>query len=336
MANQFLGYAKLVLEKVDVPLTYKEIWEKGIELNLDKRLTSEGKTPWASIGSQIYLDVRDNLESIFIKVGKRPARFFLKSRQAEIKSTDFDKIEIQAEKKQEAETQEYSEMDLHPLLSFFVNRSINFGRGKVIHTKTIFHEKSKKAGYSEWVYPDIVGFYLPLDDWQDDVFEFNKMSERNILKLYSFELKKNINRGNYRESFFQTVSNSSWAHEGYLVCANLKEDEDLLSELERLSKSFGIGIIRLNIDDIHSSEIVCQSKTREYLDWDTMNKLCEENEDFRKFIQDVKIDFESKRIHKSEYDTIHDDIENHVATIFKREKTKYPCSISGAQSIVVN
>ena len=101
---------------------------------------------------------------------------------------------------------------------------------------------------------------------------------------------------------------------------NLKEDEDLLSELERLSKSFGIGIIQLNLDDIHSSEILFQSKTREYLDWDTMNKLCEENEDFKKFIQDVKIDFESKRIHKSEYDLIPDDIENHISKIIKKRK----------------
>lgn len=62
------------------------------------------------------------------------------------------------------------------------------------------------------------------------------MSEKNILRIYSFELKKILNRGNYRESFFQAVSNSSWAHEGYLVCANLKEDEDLLSELMNILK----------------------------------------------------------------------------------------------------
>lgn len=318
MANQFLDHAEAVLEKVQSPLTFKEIWDRGVELGLDKKLKSKGKTPWNSLGAQLFVDVRDNSDSQFIKIGKRPARFFLKIRKSEIKSTDFNQIEIQAEKKQETETQKYSERDLHKVLSFFVNRSMTFGRGKVIYTKTIYHEKSKKVGYSEWVYPDLVGFYLPLDDWQDDVFEFNKMSERNIVKLYSFELKKNINRGNYRESFFQTVSNSSWAHEGYLVCANLKEDEDLLSELERLSKSFGIGIIQLNLEDIESSEILFQAKTKEYLDWDTMNKLCEENETFRKFIQDVKIDFESKRIHKSEYDAIPDDIDDYLQKIIKK------------------
>jgi hypothetical protein len=321
MANQFLDHAETVLSKVQTPLTFNEIWEKGVELGFDKKLRTAGKTPWNSLGAQLFVDVRDNPDSRFIKVGKRPARFFLKSRQTEVKTSDLNQIEIQAEKKQESETQEYFERDLHPLLTFFVNRSIKFGRGKAIFTKTIHHEISRKSGYSEWVYPDIVGFYLPLDDWQDDVFEFNKMSEKNILRIYSFELKKILNRGNYRESFFQAVSNSSWAHEGYLVCANLKEDEDLLSELERLSQSFGIGIIQLKIDDIHSSEILFPARSREKLDWETMNKLCEENEDFKKFIQDVKIDFESKRIHKSEYDVIDDEIDEYIKRKLKRKKS---------------
>ena len=43
-----------------------------------------------------------------------------------------------------------------------------------------------------------------------------------------------------------------------------------------------------------------------------MNKLCEINSDFKKFIQDVKIDFDSKRIHKSEYDEIKSDPEEYI------------------------
>ena len=52
-----------------------------------------------------------------------------------------------------------------------------------------------------------------------------------------------------------------------------------------------------------------------------MNKLCEENEDFKKFIQDVKIDFESKRIHKSEYDIIENDIDSYISKKFKKIKS---------------
>jgi len=38
-----------------------------------------------------------------------------------------------------------------------------------------------------------------------------------------------------------------------------------------------------------------------------INKLCDQNPDFGKFIEDVRIDFDSKRIHRSEYDSISDD-----------------------------
>ena len=112
----------------------------------------------------------------------------------------------------------------------------------------MYHEKSKKAGYNEWIHPDMVGFYLPLDDWRPDVIELNRLSDNNSLRLFSFELKRSLTKGNYREAFFQAVSNSSWAHEGYLVAAEILQDDEFLSELERLSLSFGIGIIHLDLN----------------------------------------------------------------------------------------
>ena len=147
--------------------------------------------------------------------------------------------------------------------------------------------------------------------------EFNRISDNNAIKLFSFELKKNLSKGNYRESYFQAVSNSSWANEGYLVAGSVQQDDDLLSELERLSTAFGIGIIELDLDDIDSSKVLYPAKTKLSLDWETMNKLCEQNPDFNKFIQDVKIDLESKRIHKAEYDKIISDPEEYINKIKK-------------------
>lgn len=43
---------------------------------------------------------------------------------------------------------------------------------------------------------------------------------------------------------------------------------------------------------------------KHFLDWETINKLCEQNADFAKFVEDVKIDLKSKRIHKAEFDEI--------------------------------
>ena len=109
---------------------------------------------------------------------------------------------------------------------------------------------------------------------------------------------------NLRESFFQTVSNSSWANEAYLAASKISEDEDFLNELRRLSTSFGVGVISLNVDDPDSSEILFPARNREYLDWDMMNKLTTMNSDFKEFLNRIGKDVTSKEIRKELYDVI--------------------------------
>jgi hypothetical protein len=321
MAYSLLDFAMEVLSKAEKPLTYQEVWQRGKEMSLVKKLSTSGKTPWASLGARLYVDVKENPDSKIIKVGNNPVRFFLASRKDEIPQDIVQQIEI-AERKHKSEEVNFTERDLHPLLTYFVYANPSFGRGKNILTKTIYHEVSKKKGYNEWLHPDMVGFYMPLDDWNANLIEFNRLSENNTVKLFSFEIKKFINKSNYRESYFQAVSNSSWANEGYLVSAEIIQDDDLLAELERLTASFGIGIIQLDLNDIDSSNILFPAKVKTYLDWETMNKLCEQNKDFEKFIQDVKIDFDSKRIHKSEYDSIIDNPEDYIKSLFINKKSK--------------
>jgi len=321
MAYSFLDFAIEVLSKAEKPLTYQEVWQRGTEMGLVKKLSTSGKTPWASLGSRLYVDVKENPDSKIIKVGNNPVRFFLAFRKDEIPQDIVQQIEI-AERKHKPEEVHFTERDLHPLLTYFVYANPSFGRGKNILTKTIYHEVSKKKGYNEWLHPDMVGFYIPLDDWNANLIEFNRLSENNTVKLFSFEIKKSVNKSNYRESYFQAVSNSSWANEGYLVTAEVIQDDDLLAELERLTASFGIGIIQLDLKDIDSSSILFPARVKTYLDWETMNKLCEQNKDFEKFIQDVKIDFDSKRIHKSEYDNIIDNPEEYIKKLFHKQKSK--------------
>jgi hypothetical protein len=312
----YLELAYDVLQGSSQPLTYQEIWAVGEETGLADKIKTSGKTPWQSLGAKLFVEVRDNEQSKFIKVGRRPATFFLRERQAELQPDEIRRIEREKSKEDEKKT-EYRERDLHPLLAYFAYANPVFNRGRSIHTKTIFHEKSRCFGYNEWIHPDMVGFYLPLEDWRTDVIEFNRLSDNNSLRLFSFELKKSLSKANYREAYFQAVSNSSWAHEGYLVAANILQDDELLSELERLASSFGIGIIHLNLSDIDASQILYPAKSKGALDWETINKLCEQNSDFEKFLQDVKIDFESKRIHGSEYDEVVKDIGRYI-----REKLK--------------
>ena len=208
MGYSFLDLAFDVLKGAAQPLTYQEIWQAGQQAGLASKLRTVGKTPWNTLGAQLYVDVRDNDSSQFIKLSKRPARFFLKIRSGEITDEIATKIETAVDA-QPKKTTGYKERELHPVLTYFAFANPAFNRGRQVITKTIFHEKSKGSGYQSWTHPDIVGFSIPLEDWSSDVIDFNELSDRNALSIFSFELKPSLTKATYRESFFQTVSNSS-------------------------------------------------------------------------------------------------------------------------------
>lgn len=278
MKYSFLDLTKEVLENSEKPLTVHEIWQMAEDLGLISKVGTSGKTPEKTLAARLYVDIRDNDKSIFYQSNKRPAKFYLKAKKDNIKETnkavnDVDKTT-------------FSERDLHILLSSFVQMDSHFK----CQTKTIYHEKSSKAvkGKNQWLHPDMVGVYYPFVDYSKQVLNLFSVVGENPYKMFSFELKKEINYSNLREYYFQAVSNSSWAHEGYLVA--LKVEEELYEELRRLNNAFGIGIIRLNPVNISQSEILFTSKERKNLDWDTIERLVDENEDFRTFIADVAVD----------------------------------------------
>jgi len=73
----FLQLAEQTLTKAKIPLTDKEIWNKSVEFKISKETT--GKTPWATLASNLYIDIRDNPDTIFYKHSTRPTKFFLKN-----------------------------------------------------------------------------------------------------------------------------------------------------------------------------------------------------------------------------------------------------------------
>jgi hypothetical protein len=293
----FLELAERVLREEKRPLTANEIWTLATEKGYDKQLNSEGKTPWATLGAQIYVNTKDNPKSPFAQTDGRPKKFYLKAQanQLDLSDTAVSKEPTVVKKKRF----DFLEKDLHPYLTYYAYYHLH------CYAKTINHSQSSKKEFGEWVHPDIVGCYFPLDDWKQEVYELSSSIGNISIRLLSFELKRELSFGNLRESFFQTVSNSTWANESYLVAAEVSEEEEFRSELSRLSTSFGIGVIKLNLDDPHSSEIIFPAKYREALDWETINKLTM-NADFKDFISTVKIDITSKKIHKKEYDQVLD------------------------------
>ncbi len=288
--------AKKVLEEERKPLTFEQIWEIIVSKGYNKSLAIKGKTPWRSLGAQLYVDVRDRPDTPFIGIGKRPKRFYLKSLPDPSETEDS---EIQPEEKPSNKKYDYLEKELHPFLAYFASAYLK------AYTKTIQHTKSDHKKFGEWVHPDMVGCYFPIDDWKREVLDFGSTIGNVGVKLLSFELKRELNLSNLREAFFQTVSNSSWAHESYLVTSELSIDEEFNAELRRLSSSFGIGVIKLDIDDPDASEIVFPARTKENLDWDTINKLTM-NSDFIKFLKRVNNDILSKEIVKEQYDKVLD------------------------------
>ena len=150
---QFIDFAEKVLEISEVPMTFQDIWKKGVELELNKKISTSGKTPWQTLGARLFCEVRDNPESLFVKVGKRPAKFFLKSKMSSLSSDVIEKIDQEENIPPKREKTTYTERELHPLLSYFAYTNTQFNNGKAILTKTIFHEKSKKDGLNEWLHP---------------------------------------------------------------------------------------------------------------------------------------------------------------------------------------
>lgn len=295
-----LELAVKVLTEENKPLTSTEIWEISTEKGYINELNAKGKTPWQSLAAQLYVDVRDNPESIFKTVGTRPKKFILKSfEESTIKKSEIDKITtVDVEIKDKSKLSKIRERDLHPFLSYYAHTYLN------AYTKTIYHEKSDKKKYSQWLHPDIVGVTFPIGQMDEDVVDFSVSIASSIVKLYSFELKKELNFSNLRESFFQTVSNSSWSNEGYLVAASIDENDEFRTELKRLSTSFGIGVIRIDIEDPDSSKILYPARINNNLDWDTINKLTEGNPDFKKFLKRINKDLSIKEIRREDYDKI--------------------------------
>lgn len=303
--------AKQVLEEVKQPLSATEIWEIAVIKDYVTLVGSQGKTPWATMGAQIYVDVRDNPSTDFVPIGARPKRFILKSQSG---TTPVISPVPKIPPRVLLPKFDFLEKDLHAFMAYY-----GFYYLKA-YLKTISHSKSDKKSFGEWVHPDIVGCYFPYKDWAVDVVEVSALMGNTAIKLFSFELKRELSLSNIRESFFQAVSNSSWANEGYLAAADIDTDDDFRSELKRLSTAFGIGVIQLEIDEPDSSEIIFPARSKDNIDWDTVNKLSSINPDFQDFLKRVRNDMKNQEIRKEMYDEVLEK-EDLIKSITKKKGT---------------
>ncbi len=255
-----------------------------------------GNTPDQSVSAAIYTALNKGEELPFLKVREKPVLIALKDAAKEPVSN--------ALKSSAPGVKIAHERNLHPFLTYMACYNENLK----CYTKTIFHEGSLKSpkGMDRWLYPDMVGVrFLHAELSNENLIAFSKKFDTLPVKLVSFELKKEISVNNCRECYFQAISNSSWANEGYLVGHHIDtHNPKLMDLLKRLHASFGIGVIDLRTDE-DKSAILLNAKYKEKIDYTVALELSEKNEEFSGFLKSV-VDYDPKNQnrYKDEFDEI--------------------------------
>ncbi|MGL2355891.1 HrgA protein [Helicobacter pylori] len=289
-----------VLEAIKEPIKVTEIYHKAKELfekgEIENMFDYGGNTPDQSVSSYIYTALNKGEELPFKKTQEKPVLIALKSAAKE--------LGLNAQKPSVPSAKIVHERDLHPFLTYMAINNENLK----CYTKTIFHEESLKSpkGMDRWLYPDMVGVRFLHAEWSNEnLIAFSKKFDTLPVKLVSFELKKEISVHNCRECYFQAISNSSWANEGYLVGRHIDtRNPQLMDLLKRLHASFGIGVIDLRTDE-DKSTILLNAKYKEKIDYTVASELSAKNEKFSGFLKSV-VDYDPNHQHryKDEFDEV--------------------------------
>ncbi|GAA8501621.1 COG2958 family protein [Helicobacter pylori] len=299
MKPQDIEIVQSVLE-ITGPISPTEVYDKAKELfekgEITKMFDYGGKTPHQSVSAFIYTALNKGEEVPFLKAQEKPVLIALKSAMNE--------PVLNTQKPSAPSVKIAHERDLHPFLTYMAFHNENLK----CYTKTIFHEESVKSpkGMDRWLYPDMVGVrFLHAELSNENLIAFSKKFDTLPVKLVSFELKKEISVHNCRECYFQAISNSSWANEGYLVGCHIDtHNPQLMDLLKRLHASFGIGVIDLKTDE-DKSAILLNAKYKEKIDYTMAQELSEKNEKFSGFLKsvvDYDPDFPNR--YKDEFDEV--------------------------------
>ncbi|GHR26661.1 hypothetical protein VN0452_11950 [Helicobacter pylori] len=305
MKPRDIGIIQSVLEVIKEPIKVTEIYHKAKELFEEGKIKNMfdygGNTPDQSVSASIYTALNKGEELPFLKTQEKPVLITLKSAAKEpVLNTE----KPSAPNAKIAHNKIVHERDLHPFLTYMAIHNENLK----CYTKTIFHEESLKSpkGMDRWLYPDMVGVrFLHAELSNENLIAFSKKFDTLPVKLVSFELKKEISVNNCRECYFQAISNSSWANEGYLVGHHIDtHNPKLMDLLKRLHASFGIGVIDLRTDE-DKSAILLNAKYKEKIDYTVALELSEKNEKFSGFLKSV-VDYDPNHQHryKDEFDEV--------------------------------
>lgn len=190
-----------------------------------------------------------------------------------------------------------SEHDLYPILMKYLHVEHQLYCLRIDEKRS---KNNKGSGGNQWLHPDIVAMEAMTQNLHPHVQTCLLKGDGQSAKLWSFEVKKKLTMGNVRQCFFQAVSNSSWANEGYLVAESI-DGNQVMQELKMLSSLHGIGVILLSVEDVSESEILFPANKRTQTDWLSANRLVEENKDFRHFIDLVSNYYQTGRVRTDDW-----------------------------------
>jgi len=245
----------------------------------------------AEIGSQKYQLVKlDN--HVFWQDKPRPRIYWYdENNEASEEAEIIQEVEDEEEISSFVE-QSFSEYQLYPILIEYLKSEFKLYCIRIDEKRS---KNSRGSGGNQWLHPDIVAMQPVDKDWNELVRSCVKQGAGQSVRLWSFEVKKELSSSNVRKSFFQAVSNSSWANEGYLVATSIS-DANVELELRMLSALHGIGVILLNPENPSESEMILPAKARQEVDWQSVNRIVLENEDFKDYIEQVSTYYQTGRV----------------------------------------
>ncbi len=174
-----------------------------------------------------------------------------------------------------------------------------------------------KAFENLWKYPDAVILGWEAGTTLVDGIELDQGMidlKRTLggapFSLTSVKMRLEVNYANFREFFFQCVSNSTWAHRAEIAISANIDDELLIDDLRRLGNRFGVGVTTYGLsmkalDELPSPEDILDldsrgieaieervrisrlstSTTRAAIDWEHLAEAREANPDFQELFR---------------------------------------------------
>lgn len=196
--------------------------------------------------------------------------------------------------------QSFSEHELYPILIDYLKSELKLYCQRIDERRL---KNSRGSGGNQWLHPDIVAMQPVDKEWNELIRSCVKQGAGQSVRLWSFEVKKELSGSNARKSFFQAVSNSSWANEGYLVATSIS-DSSVEQELRMLSALHGIGVILLNPENPSESEMMLPARSRADVDWQSVNRILVENEDFKDYIELVSTYYQTGRVRARDWNKV--------------------------------